>query len=1073
MELLDYWIEEKNGLLDRIVYRLRDGEAEYYRVVRLIRLLRTPKELAQIETLLDMHQDVVSAFKTETKARLVLLAVNSKKYGLIWCYGVAVSDRDLSKAEEWCRVLFEMLKSCLMGTYRQMVFRELSYREGAELVSILMKSDSIAVVVGLPEPREAMARPSKTVYYYVGTRIIEMVEEVVRGLVSTGREFAYLVLAQAVPPEQLRGLLRKVSDLATKYSTFEETASLGFYVTLPIAYTRSKGYGVSEGTARSRGSSIGDSFTPQLSDVGTRSIGRSEVETKGETVGRSESVVHTRSESVTEGIARTEGRTITETQSRAETRGWSRGESVSVGTARTEFRSESMGFSRSRSTVESSSETRIEGEVYTRPATTITEPLDTSKEYLVPYEYKREVSETVDLSRTGSSKVVDTIGEHEKGHGLGYKGNPSFGFRGMGVGGSGTVPAWGYDSGRSIERTTDTTIEEFKQTDEISRSQEIKVEPKEGDRVLTEETLPAPTITRPHDIPETPEDEGVSKTWYSPDYRVVTGTRSTSSSFSESRMSTRGTSTTTSTTRTTSREEFGSTSITRGRSVSRHESVTRSRSVTRGESVSRGVTESRSESRSISRGTTVTDSIALGRGEGYARLLGTSTQLSRTRGYSVSEGNVYGLGVFPGISASISVRRVDELRRLAHQYLLFEQNRIAQMLAQGGYHVLCAVVGDKDITKIAMGLIQQAYTPTRLYPEPLRVLEGDGELLLSAKTLSFDLRRGKHLIRPYRYMNLYTATEVGALTHPPRVEVPGIEVVVENIPEFRVPPPRSYDVEFGNVVSHETGGVTGIRFGIDRTELLHAGFFGITRSGKTNAAMVFVSRAVERLKARALILDWKKDWRRILKRVRGRLYVVYRTKGVENERVLKWNPLVPPTGVDPEVWRDTVVTWFCVTYGLGPRSYTLLWGVLDELYAERGVYEGDLTNPPTLSDMYDRISEEYERVRRGRRVTFEQLDIYVKTLARLRYYTRGKLRELFSSKEHTSIEKLLSGVVVVEAGEMADVHKPFLMGLLALSAFYYRKFTGASPVPEFIVLEEAHQVAFDPTVKGRRYAPEF
>ncbi len=32
----------------------------------------------------------------------------------------------------------------------------------------------------------------------------------------------------------------------------------------------------------------------------------------------------------------------------------------------------------------------------------------------------------------------------------------------------------------------------------------------------------------------------------------------------------------------------------------------------------------------------------------------------------------------------------------------------------------------------------------------------------------------------------------------------------------------------------------------------------------------------------------------------------------------------------------------------------------------------------------------------GRRVTFEQLDIYVKTLARLRYYTRGKLKVLFS-----------------------------------------------------------------------------
>ena len=102
-----------------------------------------------------MHQDVVSALKTETRARLVLLAVNSKRYGLLWCYGVTVSDRELSRAEEWCRVLFEMLKSCLMGTYRQVVFRELSYQEGEELVSILMKSNSIAVVIGLPEPTTA------------------------------------------------------------------------------------------------------------------------------------------------------------------------------------------------------------------------------------------------------------------------------------------------------------------------------------------------------------------------------------------------------------------------------------------------------------------------------------------------------------------------------------------------------------------------------------------------------------------------------------------------------------------------------------------------------------------------------------------------------------------------------------------------------------------------------------------------------------------------------------------------------------------------------------------------------
>ena len=50
---------------------------------------------------------------------------------------------------------------------------------------------------------------------------------------------------------------------------------------------------------------------------------------------------------------------------------------------------------------------------------------------------------------------------------------------------------------------------------------------------------------------------------------------------------------------------------------------------------------------------------------------------------------------------------------------------------------------------------------------------------------------------------------------------------------------------------------------------------------------------------------------------------------------------------------------------------------------------------------------------------------------------------------------------MIEAGELADIHKPFLLGLLAIACFYYRKFNGPSDIPEIIVLEEAHQIAFD------------
>jgi len=68
-------------------------------------------------------------------------------------------------------------------------------------------------------------------------------------------------------------------------------------------------------------------------------------------------------------------------------------------------------------------------------------------------------------------------------------------------------------------------------------------------------------------------------------------------------------------------------------------------------------------------------------------------------------------------------------------------------------------------------------------------------------------------------MNPYTATELATLTHPPRIEAPGLEAVMENIPEFRTPPPKQYDIKFGNVVSHEPGEITSITFGINRDEL--------------------------------------------------------------------------------------------------------------------------------------------------------------------------------------------------------------------------------------------------------------
>ena len=239
VKLLKFDLREMNGNLKEMVYLLEDEEwGHYYRVVKLLRLLRTPRELSQIETLLEMHRDVVASFKQFTKARLILLAAYSRRMGLIWTYGVAVWSYDLEEAERWAEELFTALKAVIRGTYRQIVYRDLTIEEASEMMRILRESDSVIALAGLPEPRDGYSKsPAKG--YMIGVCMIEMVEEIVRGLVAEDKEFIYQVQAQPVEPEKLLALLNKVNDLVTKYSTYEETASLGLYVSLPLAYTRS------------------------------------------------------------------------------------------------------------------------------------------------------------------------------------------------------------------------------------------------------------------------------------------------------------------------------------------------------------------------------------------------------------------------------------------------------------------------------------------------------------------------------------------------------------------------------------------------------------------------------------------------------------------------------------------------------------------------------------------------------------------------------------------------------------------------------------------------------------------
>ncbi len=56
-----------------IVLKVGNGRyGEYWKVLRLVRLLRNPREYSQIETAIGIHRDIVSATKSLLYARQVL-----------------------------------------------------------------------------------------------------------------------------------------------------------------------------------------------------------------------------------------------------------------------------------------------------------------------------------------------------------------------------------------------------------------------------------------------------------------------------------------------------------------------------------------------------------------------------------------------------------------------------------------------------------------------------------------------------------------------------------------------------------------------------------------------------------------------------------------------------------------------------------------------------------------------------------------------------------------------------------------------------------------------------------------
>jgi len=323
---------------EHVVLRVRSDEhGEYWKVVKLVRLLRNPREYSQVETAIEMHRDIVSATRSLLYARQILVGANilRPQLGILWCYGVLVADYDLDRAKEFCDGTYDAMLGLLQGTYRQGLYRSLIVEEVVEVFKRLKEFRHGVALKGIPEPRQEPNRLYRFLGFKTGLRIVEMLEEVVRGLMD--REFVFVVMLEPARVEQLIKLLRRVAEERSKYSTFQESSGISFSVVVPWGYTGS--YALQRGESRGESKSGAQSQSEHESHGVSYSHAEHRSRSRVETLVRTEGEAHTKSHSTTRGetwgfsesLVYTDTHSVSRSHGVARTRGWSRSVSTTSG----------------------------------------------------------------------------------------------------------------------------------------------------------------------------------------------------------------------------------------------------------------------------------------------------------------------------------------------------------------------------------------------------------------------------------------------------------------------------------------------------------------------------------------------------------------------------------------------------------------------------------------------------------------------------------------------------------------------------------------------------------------------
>ncbi len=238
-------------------------------------------------------------------------------------------------------------------------------------------------------------------------------------------------------------------------------------------------------------------------------------------------------------------------------------------------------------------------------------------------------------------------------------------------------------------------------------------------------------------------------------------------------------------------------------------------------------------------------------------------------------------------------------------------------------------------------------------------------------------------------------------------------------------------------------------FGIKENEWIqHTVIFGRSGSGKTNVVYLIINMLLYYRKP-FLIFDWKKNYRDLLQHDYAFRSLQMYTIG-NNIVPFRFNPLIPPPNIQPQIWLKKIVEIIAHAYFLGEGVIYILHNLLDQLYKEFQVY----TKPEKYPTMHDLLRKLQELKLKGRQSLW-----YDSTLRAVFELCFQEFGNVMNCQENSSIETLLQKNIIFELDALTNTDKVFFIESLLLWIHHYRM---QQPTREIfkhaIIIEEAHHI---------------